>query len=128
MPTIGSVTKTIRFNPTDLGLIESKMKKEDTTFNNAVHLLISQNGGTPIEKKPAKTDYESIVEMAGLMRVEPDTLLKAINELLESGQLYYQNGKLINPMYEELESICKEKKINIENIIYKVIRDIENGK
>ena len=126
MPTIGSETKTIRFNPSDLGLIEAIMRKENTTFNNAVHILINKNGGTPLEKK--RDDYESIVEMAGLMRVEPGTLLRAINELLESGELYYSQGKLVNPTYEEFEKVCEERKINRDNLLYKVIRDIENGK
>ena len=128
MPTIGSVTKTIRFNPSDLGQIEAVMRKENTTFNNAVHLLIEQNGGTPIEKKAEKTDLDSISEMAALMRVDVDYLLKLIKDLLENGDLVYSNGKLVNPTYEELEAVCDEKKINKENLIYKVIRDIENGK
>lgn len=128
MPTIGSVTKTIRFNPSDLGQIEAVMRKENTTFNNAVHLLIEQNGGTPKEEKAEKNDLDSISEMAQLMRVDVDYLLKLIKDLLENGDLVYSNGKLVNPTYEELEAVCEEKRINKENLIYKVIRDIENGK
>ena len=60
MPTIGSATKTIRFNPSDLELIESTMKKEETTFNNAVHILINQKGDIPLQKNEPKTDIESI--------------------------------------------------------------------
>ena len=123
MPTIGSITKTIRFSPADLEKIESLMKKEDTTFNNAVHLLMNQ-AGVPLKNK----DYESIEEMAVLMRVTPEKILSDIRELIEEGDLYYSDGKLINPRYEELEDLCARKRLDIDNIIAKVIREIENGK
>lgn len=140
MPTIGSVTKTIRFNPSDLGIIEDLMKKEDTTFNNAVHLLI-ENGGTPknqpkidrgtpkIEEKTEergtpKGNYELIDEMANLMRVPTEKLLDDIKELLEEGTLYYSNGKLVNPRYEEFERLCELKKQDADRMITNVVRQM----
>lgn len=139
MPTIGSMTKTIRFNPSDLGLIEEVMRKEDTSFNNAVHLLI-ENGvhpknesksvkGTPeIEEKTTSRgtpnkDYESICEMASLMRVEPGVIIEQIKDLLESGELYVSGGRLVNPRYEDFESLCERKKLDADKIIEKVIRE-----
>ena len=121
MPTIGSVTKTIRFNPTDLGLIESVMRKENTTFNNAVHILINENGGTPKKNQP-KTDIESIEEMANLMRVPTERLLSDFRELLEDGTLYYSNGKLVNPRYEDFERACEGK--NIDKILESMVRSL----
>ena len=123
MPTIGSMTKTIRFNPEDLGKIESLMRKEDTSFNNAVHLLINDTG-TPQRNE----DFESIGEMASLMRVTTEKLLSDIREMIENGELYYMNGKLRNPYFAELEDICERKKIDIESLLAKVVRDVENGK
>lgn len=140
MPTIGSVTKTIRFNPSDLGIIEDLMKKEDTTFNNAVHLLI-ESGGTPknqpkidrgtpkIEEKTEergtpKGNYELIDEMANLMRVPTEKLLDDIKELLEEGTLYYSNGKLVNPRYEEFERLCEVKKQDADRMITNVVRQM----
>ena len=140
MPTIGSETKTIRFNPSDLGIIEGIMKKEDTTFNNAVHLLI-ENGGTPknqskidrgtpkIEEKTEergtpKGNYELINEMANLMRVPTEKLLDDIKELLEEGTLYYSNGKLVNPRYEEFERLCEVKKQDADKMINNVVRQM----
>ena len=142
MPTIGSVTKTIRFNPADLGIIEDLMKKEDTTFNNAVHLLI-ENGvhpknqqktdrGTPENEKKEekrgipipKTDYESIVEMANLMQVPIEKLLSDIRELLEEGTLYYSDNRLVNPRYEDFERICEKKKQDIDKTINNVVRQM----
>lgn len=122
MPTIGSATKTIRFNPSDLGLIESVMKKENTTFNNAVHLLINGNSDTPKDKKIPKSDYESIAEMARLMQVSTDGLLTALKDALEEGTLYYANGKLINPRYEEFERACGDR--DIDKILNSMIRSL----
>ena len=116
MPTIGSVTKTIRFNPSDLELIESVMKKENTTFNNAVHLLINNT------KEDKKTDLESIAEMARLMQVSTEGLLTALNEALEEGTLYYSNGKLVNPRYEEFERACGDR--NIDKILESMVRSL----
>lgn len=119
MPTIGSVTKTIRFNPSDLELIESVMKKENTTFNNAVHLLINNGENT---KEDKKTDLESIAEMARLMQVSTEGLLAALNEALEEGTLYYSNGKLVNPRYEEFERACGNR--NIDKILESMVRSL----
>lgn len=118
MPTIGSVTKTIRFNPSDLGAVEAVMKKENTTFNNAVHILINGKSGVPQNKG----DYEEIAEMASLMSVTTEKLLMDIRELLEEGSLYYSEGKLVNPRYEEFERACKGK--NIDRILDSVVRSL----
>lgn len=122
MPTLGSETKTIRFKPSDLGIIDSVMKKENTTFNNAVHLLIEQNAGVPHKTKQVpKTDYDSIAEMASLMKVTTEQLLSDMNDLLENGELYYSGGKLRNPMYEDFENRFNENER--EKILEKVMRE-----
>lgn len=136
MPTIGSMTKTIRFNPSDLGLIEEVMRKENTSFNNAVHLLIENRvhpknesksvKGTPENDKRVCTpdkDYDSICEMANLMRVEPGVIIEQIKDLLESGELYISHGRLVNPRYEEFESLCERKKWDADKIIDRVVRE-----
>ena len=58
---------------------------------------------------PIKKSLDSIGEMASLMQVSTDGLLTALNEALEEGTLYYSNGKLVNPLYEEFERACKGK-------------------
>ena len=125
------------------------MDKEKTSFNNAVHLLI-ESSGTPQNEKKAegtplnqtknaegvhpenedrgtpipKTDYESIAEMASLMRVETDKFLRDIKDLLESGVLYYSNGVLRNSVYEEFENMCEAKRVPVEKVLTKVMREI----
>lgn len=132
MPSIGSTTRTIRFSPEDLEIIEDLMKKEDTTFNKAVHLLISgvvhPKNTVKVVPSEEKTDLSDLSEMAELMRVTTEKILADIKTLIEDGTLYYENGRLVNPRYDELERICERKKIDIDNLISKVIRDVENGK
>lgn len=69
-----------------------------------------------------KTDYESIEEMAALMSVTTEKLLMDIRELLEEGSLYYSEGKLVNPRYEEFERACKGK--DIDRILDSVVRSL----
>ena len=53
------------------------------------------------------------------MQVTSEKLLSDIRELLEEGTLYYSEGKLVNPRYEEFERACKGK--NIDKILESVI-------
>ena len=122
MPTIGSATKTIRFSPADLSLIESTKMREDTTFNNAVHILINEGCGKKVEKPAEKTDIEAIAEMACLMGVTTEKLLSDFRELLEEGTLYYSGGRLVNPRYEDFERACEGK--NIDKILESMIRSL----
>lgn len=133
MASTTTTTRTIRIKN------ETEAYFKDKALNRAVDSLaeLLKNGSLKFDgetiqimggRKEEKTDCDSILEMACLMRVDVDYLLKLIKDLLENGDLVYSNGKLVNPTYEELEAVCDEKKINKENLIYKVIRDIENGK
>lgn len=73
-------------------------------------------------------NYNSICEMAGLLRIEPAHLFEALNTELEEGTLYLSNGRLRSQRYEEFENTCERKHVNIDNLLMRVIRDVENGK
>ena len=73
---------------------------------------------------PSKTAMESVDEMANLMRVPTEKLLDDIKELLEEGTLYYSNGKLVNPRYEEFERLCEVKKQDADKMINNVVRQM----
>ena len=129
-----TTTKTIRIkNETNEYFKHKKLNRAVDSLADLLkngQLLFDDNAlsiGCVHQTEPQNKDYESICEMADLLRVTTDELLKAVNELLESGKLYYSNGQLINETYEELEEVCQKRGIDIEGIIYKVIRDIENG-
>lgn len=68
-----------------------------------------------------KNDYESIAEMASLMKVTTEQLLSDMNELLENGELYYSGGKLRNPIYVDFENRFNENER--EKILEKVMRE-----
>lgn len=73
---------------------------------------------------PSKTAMESVSEMANLMRVPTEKLLDDIKGLLEEGTLYYSNGKLVNPRYEEFERLCELKKQDADKMINNVVRQM----
>lgn len=74
------------------------------------------------EENVPKTDISAIEEMAGLMRVPTDRLLMDFREMLEEGTLYYSNGKLINPRYEDFERACEGR--DIDKILESMIRSL----
>ena len=69
-------------------------------------------------------NYNSICEMAGLLRIEPAHLFEALNTELEEGTLYLSNGRLKCQRYEEFERICEEKKQSPDKVIMNVIRQM----
>lgn len=80
--------------------------------------------GESLVVKGGNEDLTDIEEMAELMRVPMNKLLSDFRELLEEGTLYYANGKLINPRYEEFEDICLRKKVDIDKTITNVVRQM----
>ena len=56
------------------------------------------------------------------MQVSTEGLLTALNEALEEGTLYYSNGKLVNPRYEEFERACGDR--NIDKILESMVRSL----
>lgn len=74
------------------------------------------------EGNAPQTDISSIEEMAGLMRVPTEKLLSDFRDLLEEGTLYYSNGKLVNPRYEEFERACGNR--NIDKILESMVRSL----
>ena len=74
------------------------------------------------EENVPKTDISAIEEMAGLMRVPTERLLSDFRDLLEEGTLYYSNGKLVNPRYEDFERACEGR--NIDKILESMVRSL----
>ena len=78
--------------------------------------------GQKEEGNVPQTDISAIEEMAGLMRVPTDRLLSDFRDLLEEGTLYYSNGKLVNPRYEDFERACEGR--NIDKILESMVRSL----
>lgn len=80
--------------------------------------------GEALVIKGGNSDLSDIEEMAALMMVPMDKLLSDFRELLENGELYYSDGRLINPRYEDFERICEKKKQDIDKTINNVVRQM----
>ena len=77
-----------------------------------------------LDKNIPKSDYESLAEMANLMRVSTDKLLSDFRQLLEDGELYYSENRLVNPRYEDFEQLCRDKKQDPDKMMANVIRQM----
>ena len=77
-----------------------------------------------LDKNIPKSDYELLAEMANLMRVSTDKLLSDFRQLLEDGELYYSENRLVNPRYEDFEQLCETKKQDPDKVIMNVIRQM----
>lgn len=63
MPTVGSITKTIRINPKDLEIIE-RLMEDGTSWSGAIHKLCEGYRGDRIEEicRTKGLDREKVVE------------------------------------------------------------------
>lgn len=94
MPSIGSMTKTVRFYADDLEKIE-ELVNNGATFSGAVHQLIENSGktaGTPIERTEVMAGIE---EMATLCGMTLDEFMGQIYSLLEEGKLLVDGDRII---------------------------------
>ena len=91
MPTIGSITKTIRINPADLKVIE-RIMADGTSWSGAIHRLCSENGssaGTPVEN-PYKLDTEILKDLDTMARFGGGSvgeIIRMLDEGLNNGSL-----------------------------------------
>ena len=76
------------------------------------------------DKNIPKSDYESLAEMANLMRVSTDKLLSDFKDMIENGDLYYSENRLVNPRYEDFEQLCRDRKQDPDKMMANVIRQM----
>lgn len=128
MPTIGSITKTIRINPSDLAIIEGLMA-DGTSWSGAIHKLCE---GTPVKKTVLDDDVvKEIHSMAEFCKVGTNTLMKDILSGLMEGNLLIRGGKVVGrPEYDldELEEACHDRGITVQEAINKTIKSLKGGK
>lgn len=145
MPTIGSITKTIRINPKDLEVIE-RIMEDGTTWSGAIHKLCE---GVPIESKPIsegvpKEEYERVLKeleaknnvpqsygelesYCSFFGVEIEEFVKQLVEKITSGQIGYEDGEIVTYGDVDLsrfKEVCHDKGVPIEKAIEKCIQMI----
>lgn len=139
MPTIGSVTKTVRIAPRDLEVIEGLMA-DGTSWSGAIHKLCSENRGekmgTPSKNSknsglaPNK-DLEEIDSMAKFFGMNGVDLLKGVCDGLMDGNLTVENGKVVGvPEIDlvNLKEACHERGIGMQEAIDKTVKNLRSGK
>lgn len=123
MPTIGSITKTIRINPRDLEVIEGLME-DGTTWSGAIHKLCE---GVP-SIKPEEVEIPKYVsEMGTIGRaygLSGEEIIKKLIEAMEEGLITYENGTFRAYSEEEYDmsrfkEACMDKGVPIQKMLDK---------
>lgn len=132
MPTIGSVTKTVRIAPRDLEVINALMA-DGTSWSGAIHKLC-EGVPTKISEKSGLTpnkDLEEIDSMAKFFGMDGGELLKGVCDGLMDGNLTVENGKVVGVPeinLEKLEEACHERGIGMQEAIDKTVKNLRSGK
>lgn len=97
MPSIGSITKTIRINAEDLAVIEELMAREGLSWSGAIHKIISDRAGTPIGL-PYGIEMEYLDDLATMVGFGCESvgeIIRMVDDGLNDGSLLLANGKIV---------------------------------
>ena len=131
MPTIGSITKTIRIAPRDLEVIE-RLMADGTSWSGAIHKLC-EGVPTKISEKSGLTpnkDLEEIESMAKFFGMNGGDMLKGVCDGLMDGNLTVENGKVVGVPEVNLDNFkeaCHEKGIDLQKALDKAAQSIRRG-
>ena len=131
MPTIGSITKTIRINPRDLEVIEGLME-DGTTWSGAIHKLCS---GVQNEAKGVPTKNECVQRLnlyGAAYGLSGEELADRLMDAMDSGAIFYENGEFRANMEEEydlsrLKEACHDKGVPIQKAIDNVTQMVRRA-
>lgn len=132
MPTIGSITKTVRIAPRDLEVINGLME-DGTSWSGAIHKLC-KGVPTKISETPGLTpnkDLEEIESMAKFFGMDGVEFINKVCDGLTDGSLTVEGGKVIGvPEIDltELEDACHERGISVQEAIDKTVKTLRSGK
>ncbi len=131
MPTIGSITKTIRINPSDLEVIEGIMKKEKTSWSGAVHKII-EDGGVHPKAEAIKTEtMKEITEMAHFFNVTVDDFMNGVLSGLTEGNLTVEKGMVVGTPKMQLDEFidaCHERGLEPQETLDRTTVTLRRGK
>lgn len=134
MPTIGSITKTVRINAEDLAVIEKIMADEKVSWSGAIHFLVG-NRGTPSKKSQKSeaspnNDLKEVESMANFFGLTLNEMLSKICEGLTDGTLTIENGKIVGTPDLELENFkeaCHDMGVEPQKILDKAAQGVRRG-
>lgn len=135
MPSHDSITRTIRFCKEDVESIENTMKREDLTFNGAVHRLISAErteGGEVHPENPEKSlaSLDDIKEMIGCIGLPIEEMYENIASFMNSGQIMITKRGLeisLPTWAEEFSEACHDCGLEVEETMKKAVKALRRG-
>jgi len=125
MPTLGSITKTVRINADDLRIFEDIMQRNNLSWSGAVHYLVDNMGIPQKQDKmtscvPQKSKKEVVVGvpdnplliLSEELHMPYETFCSEIIRLTDSGELMEERGTMVvheNGLdIEEYLTVCKD--------------------
>lgn len=125
MPTLGSITKTVRINADDLRVFEDIMRKNGLSWSGAVHYLVERMGIPQRQEKisscvPQKSQKEvdegvpdnPLLLLSGELHIPYETFCSEIIKLTDSGELMEERGRMVvhesGLKVEEYLKVCKD--------------------
>lgn len=115
MPTVGSITKTIRINPRDLEIIEELMK-DGTTWSGAIHKLCVGVPHTKSESSHRMTQNGAAYGLSG------EELALKLLDSMDAGEIVYEDGRFrADSEYDfgKFISACQDKGVPVQKMIDK---------
>lgn len=118
MPTIGSITKTIRINPRDLEVIEGLMA-DGTTWSGAIHKLCM---GVPQIKAETPEYMHRFAQDGAAYGLTGEELALRLLDSMDTGEIVYENGSFRAESeynFEKFVAACKERGVPVQKMIDK---------
>lgn len=154
MPSIGSITKTIRINSTDLAVLDEIMNDSGASWSGAVHILAEGYRGTPEKHKenreipknedsdrvhPNKTESvntfddipeEIVKDMKSMIRLwgmSEKKFFTELDEALNDGRVDVEGGKVVGHESLDLTKFyekCRDMNAKPQDVIDKIVRSM----
>jgi len=122
MPTVGSITKTVRLNARDIEVMKELME-DGSSWSGAVHKLCEGARAKQIDEMV----YRDIRDMCKLYGIDTSTFFREICELMEDGIIRYENGRIESRDMDGIDlsrfkEACKEKGKDVQGMVDRYTR------
>lgn len=150
MPSIGSITKTIRFSLEDRERIERLIEEEGISWSRAVHKLMNEgtpekgyqktrqntksaDKGTPQEKPQYRQDLmdraveKDIDKMCELSGISTHDFYRGICDMFNDGKIYCEGDKVKSKgewKLDEFIEVCHEVNVYPQEMIDKIVKGL----
>lgn len=146
MPTVGSITKTMRISPEDLGVIEGIMRDERVSWSGALHYLVEKAGtpkkencaeGTPQNFKnrdsaTAKLNQNPLLNLSMALGMEYGRFCKEIEGLIDNGGIMKEGSRLVAKEngvdLTDFFEVCHETGIDPQKAVNTMTNSLRKGK